>query len=56
MMNKGNKNDNNGKNSNNSKQKADWEFPMVAILFIIILIVPLAISIWDIGSPIPGKK
>lgn len=52
-MNKDNKN---GKNAKNEKQVADWEFPMVAILFIIILIVPLAISIWDIGSPIPGKK
>ena len=47
-----NKNDKNTK----TQKVADWEFPMIAVLLILIVIVPLAISIWDIGMPYPGKK
>ena len=40
----------------NEKQtpQFDWEIGMVVILLFIIIVIPIAISVFDIGSPIKG--
>jgi hypothetical protein len=36
------------------KDPIDSELFVIIFLMLIIIVVPLAISIWDIGTPIPG--
>lgn len=40
----------------NEKQtpQFDWEIGMVVILLFIIVVIPIAISVFDIGAPIKG--
>ena len=42
--------------NNNIKKKSpvDSEIFLIIFIMLIIVVLPLAISIWDIGSPIPG--
>jgi hypothetical protein len=42
------------KDTNTKKSKIDNEIFLIIFVMLVIVIVPLAISIWDIGSPIPG--
>jgi hypothetical protein len=43
------------KNNNEKKvSPIDSEIFLVIFLMLLIVVVPLAISIWDIGTPIPG--
>ena len=36
------------------KKPIDNETLLVIFLMLIIVVLPLAISVWDIGSPVPG--
>jgi hypothetical protein len=42
----------------NDKKKSpiDNEIVLVIFLMLIIIVVPLAITIWDIGTPVPGQS
>ena len=39
-----------------NKSAIDSEIVLAIFLMLIIVVLPLAITIWDIGTPIPGYK
>jgi hypothetical protein len=41
---------------NTKKSPIDSEIVLAIFLMLIVIVVPLAITIWDIGTPIPGYK
>lgn len=42
------------KDENKKTPQFDWEIGMVVILLFIIVVIPIAISVFDIGAPIKG--
>jgi len=44
------------KSSVKKKSVDNSEIFLIIFLMLIIVVVPLAITIWDIGSPIPGQQ
>jgi len=46
--------DKNNKTETKKSSPIDSEIVLVIFLMLIIVVVPLAISIWDLGTPIPG--
>lgn len=45
---------NNGKKQSAKNSGVDGEIVMIIFLMLLIVVVPMAISILDIGAPIPG--
>lgn len=44
----------NEKKNNRTPSEFNWNVALVALLLILIIGVPLAISVWDVGTPVKG--
>lgn len=42
------------KTTKKSTPEFDWEIGVIVILLLLIVALPIAISVWDIGTPIKG--
>lgn len=40
----------------NKKSAIDSQIVLIIFLMLIVVVLPLAITIWDMGAPIPGYK
>jgi hypothetical protein len=42
------------KTNNKKEEKVDWEIGMIVTLVLVIVVLPIIISVFEIGTPIKG--